>query len=148
MLKDSNELYRRGVSDLCTSDGKVRVAKASLSHPFYYAVKAPAEGVLDSRVLVGVGEMGRTMAQSLRANTATIDMDEFMNKIALYVGGGGAKMGASTQAGGSRRKGRRARGEDEESDEDELDAADDWNWDKLGRLATKFSRRVPTVDSL
>ncbi len=113
--------------------------------------------MLDSRVLLNVGDMGRRMANSLRTEGSGFDMDEFLNRVALYVGSAGARLtggrpNAAPSASRKRKgKGRAADDDDEDEDEDdeeqdELAGADDWQWLKLGRLASKHTRRAPTMD--
>ncbi|KDN50373.1 hypothetical protein K437DRAFT_255077 [Tilletiaria anomala UBC 951] len=124
----------------------------------YEKVKAPAEGVLDSRLLMNVADMGHALAKSLRTETSGFDLDDYINKVALYINTGGARaMDASGRGKGRGSNGRQRRrataagsdvDDEDDSEDDEIEVADDWQWDKLGRTAARWSRRAPMMDFL
>lgn len=103
------------------------------SNDLYLRVKAPSEGVLDSRVLVSVAQTGRVLADSLKRQSVGFDMDSFMEKAIRFIGGNGAA--ARAAIAGS------------ENDDGHATNAE-WDWNKLGRTAMKYSRRVPATDAL
>lgn len=89
--------------------------------------------------------MGAQMAKNMKLNANAFDVDEYIGRVARFIGG-------SATAGTQRSTRRRSRAQ--ESDEDEDDDADDmedyasWNWHRLGSIASRYSRRAPTMDHL
>lgn len=103
------------------------------SNDLYLKVKAPSEGVLDSRVLVSVAQTGRALAESLKRQSTEFDVDVLLDRTIRYVGGNQAAARAALVG--------------TENDSDHPTNAD-WDWAKLGRTAMKYSRRAPTTDVL
>lgn len=66
------------------------------------------------------------MAKNMKVASGAFDVDEYLSRIASYVGG---RMNVN-------------RDDDEEQD---LEA---WDWDRLGRAAGRYSRRAPAMDCL
>jgi len=105
------------------------------------AVKAPTEGLLDSRFLLSMSDMGAEMTRTMRVGADAFDLDDFMHRVARFMGGEarlarrGQRAGAATQ--------------DELIDE-ELAAGDvaSWDWGRLGALAAQHTRRAPVSDFL
>ncbi|CAD6887788.1 unnamed protein product [Tilletia controversa] len=97
-------------------------------------VKAPSEGILDARLLGQMVDIGTHMARTLKTNADAFDTDSFLSRVARVVGG-------------QVRSGAR-RGADDLDDDEAVLAANEWNWDELGRLAAKHSRRAVSLDFL
>ncbi|KAE8231583.1 hypothetical protein CF326_g3398 [Tilletia indica] len=97
-------------------------------------VKAPSEGILDARLLGQMVDIGTHMARTLKTNAEAFDTDSFLARVARVMGGqlrSGARRGANDM-----------------DDEEAVLAANEWNWDELGRLAAKHSRRAVSLDFL
>lgn len=94
------------------------------------AVKAPTEGVLDSKFLLNMSDIGAQMARNLKLDANAFDIDEYVARVARFMGG-------TLRAPGRL-----------EDDDDGEEPEREWNWDRLGRAAAKFSRRAPTMDFL
>jgi len=102
----------------------------------YSKVKAPMDGLLDSRYLLNISDMGAEMTRTMRIDADAFDMDEYMQKVAHFIGG-------STVAVSSR--------PDESADDMSqifTGDTDTWNWDRLGLLAARHSRRAPVAEHL
>ncbi|KAL9938971.1 hypothetical protein V8E36_001784 [Tilletia maclaganii] len=97
-------------------------------------VKAPSEGILDARLLGHMVDIGTHMARTLKTNVDAFDTDSFLNRV------------ARTMGGQARAAGRR--GANEMDDEEAASMANEWDWDALGRVAAKYSRRAVTLDFL
>jgi len=80
-------------------------------------VKAPREAALDSRWLMMASDIGATKAKLLKHDAGAFEVDDFISKLILDMGGA-------------------------EDDGEELDGA---GWAKIGRKALAKSRRVPTI---
>lgn len=100
-------------------------------------VKAPTEGVLDSKFLLNASEIGTQMARNLKIETG-FEIDDYLSRVANLLGGN------------VRAAGRHFMTQDEE-EEDELedrDSIENWDWQGLGRRAAKRTKRAPTLDFL
>ena len=79
------------------------------------------------------------MTRTMRIDADAFDMDEYMQKVAHFIGG-------TTVAGSSRRN------ESSVGNEDESHIftgdTDSWNWERLGLLAARHSRRAPVAEHL
>lgn len=81
--------------------------------------------------------MGAEMTRNMRIESDTFDIDDFMHRTARYMGGEVHHTRNGAQ-----------------STEARIDAdlaaadADAWDWNRLGRLAARFSRRAPVLDLL
>ncbi|PWN47094.1 hypothetical protein IE53DRAFT_321835 [Violaceomyces palustris] len=100
----------------------------------YGKVVAPTEGVLDSRSLLNMSEIGAQMARAMKMDVDAFDVEEYLSRLARWIGG------SSRASGGIMNHG--------DDDDEEGQGCNDWDWDKLGRLAAKYSRRAPTMDFL
>jgi len=102
----------------------------------YSKVKAPMDGLLDSRYLLNISDMGAEMTRTMRLDADAFDMDEYMQKVAHFIDG--------TTATASSRI-------DESADDMSHmfnGDTDTWNWDRLGLLAARHSRRAPVSEHL
>jgi hypothetical protein len=113
-------------------------------------VKAPNEGVLDSRFLIRASDVGAQMARSVKLNSNAFDIDEYISRVARFIGGSARATGHAGRTGrAGRRSGVQA---GDEEDEDVMDLDDDdldsWNWQRLGTIAAGLTKRAPTMDHL
>lgn len=98
-------------------------------------MKAPAEAILDSKILVAASGAGALKARQLKLDANAFDTVEFLNKLVLFMGG---------RLGAQKGKGKRRAGDDDEDDDDE-DAAG-LKWGRVGRVLSGESRRPATMD--
>lgn len=104
----------------------------AMSYRFPFTVKDTSEATLDSKFLMIASDMGAAKAKAMRSDGAGFDVDDFVAKLVTYMGG---RMGA------------RAGSEpfDEDDDNDDVDGQL-LNWEKIGLLSMRKSRRVPVID--
>jgi non-structural maintenance of chromosomes element 4 len=102
-------------------------------------VKAPAEAILDSKILVAASGAGALKARQLKLDANAFDTVEFLNKLVLFMGG---RLGAQGQKKG---KGKR-RAEEEEQDDDDEEGGAGLKWGRVGRVLSGESRRPATMD--
>lgn len=110
-----------------------------------------------------ISETAANKARDMKLNTNAFDVDEYINRLATFIGGsarratGGRSSRATAAAGpsnGNRRRQRVAANNSDESEGDEDDVGgvdedvDSWHWMRLGKLAARHSRRAPTMDHL
>lgn len=132
----------------------------------FNAVKTPAEAVLDSNFLMLTGDLALHQARKLKIGGDYFDTEDFLAKIKTVIMGGalgGAARkgrgvaqngtpGRGSQGGRGRGSNRRDDSDAEEDDEEEdealaTSAANVYRgWDRIGRLATKYTYRVPPID--
>ena len=98
---------------------------------------APTEGVLDSKFLLNASEIGAQMARNLKIE-AGFETDDYLKRCLSLIGGEVRMMGRNS----------RRRDADDDDDEGGERSVDGWEWEKLGRLAAKRTKRVPTMDFL
>jgi len=91
-----------------------------------FAVRNPQEAALDSKVLLQNSEMGAAMARAMKHDAGAFDVDDYLAKILVFLGGGDAGMA------------------DDEFDEREEDAS--LNWGRIGTKVLKHSRRAVCMD--
>jgi len=87
-------------------------------------VRAPQEATLDSQFLLLSSDIGALKARAMKADVGGFDVDDFITKLALFMGG------------------RRAKGDDLDDD----GGADILDWAKIGRKALGRSRKVPGLN--
>lgn len=104
-------------------------------------VVAPSESILDTRTLTSVSEMGARMAKKMKLNTDAFDTNEFVTRLARYLGGEALPV----RAVGAETATAQNSDDDEENDTSNVDA---WDWNKLATLAAGYSRRAVTIDFL
>lgn len=108
-------------------------------HPLYSTtVKAPAEAILDSKILVAASGAGALKARQLKLDANAFDTVEFLNKLVLFMGG---RLGAQGQ-----KKGKGKRRADEDEDEDDGEDGAGLKWGRVGRVLSGESRRPATMD--
>lgn len=112
---------------------------------FPLKVAAPQEGVLDARSLKNMSEIGNQMAKSMKLGADDFDIDDFVVRLARFMGGTARPLGVNPAGGAAQR--RRSRSLDDSDAEDDEDV-EQWEWDKLGRLAGQFSKRAAAMDFL
>lgn len=123
------------------------VARANeLSHH----VKQTGEAIIDSKLLVAAADASyRRAARLVNGNVAQgIDVDEFVSKCITYMrlGAGITEDDAPELTATQQQRRRPARGNVEDSDEDEIgDDGDMMNWEHLGRFACLPNIRRPAV---
>lgn len=95
-----------------------------------FLVKGPQEATLDSHFLLMASSMGAQKARAMKSGSGAFDIDEFVSKLVIFMGG-------------------RQKIEDRQSDEHESEEEDDLelqlDWDKIGRKALAKSRRIPAL---
>lgn len=102
--------------------------------------------------------MGAQLAKNMKLNANAFDVDEYIGRVARFIGGSaiaGATMAGrrstqrtQTQNGRRRSRGQVSDDDDDEDDADDIEDYDSWNWHRLGSIASRFSRRAPTMDHL
>jgi hypothetical protein len=89
-------------------------------------VRNPQEAALDSKVLLQNSEMGAAMARAMKHDAGAFDVDDYLAKILVFLGGANAGVA------------------DDEFDEREEDAS--LNWGRIGPKVLKHSRRAVCMD--
>ena len=89
-------------------------------------MRNPQEAALDSKVLLQNSEMGAAMARAMKHDAGAFDVDDYLAKILVFLGGADAGVA------------------DDEFDEREEDAS--LNWGRIGSNALKHSRRAVCMD--
>ncbi|GAA5915716.1 Smc5-Smc6 complex subunit NSE4 [Sporobolomyces salmoneus] len=107
------------------------------SNKAFDKVQGPAEAVLDSKVLIATSEAGALKARQLKIDADAFDTDEFLVRLAHFMGG--RVIGTGGRAGG--RRGRRA-GSDEEEEEKP------WAWGKVGKVLSGESKRPAILEHM
>ncbi|KAJ6092593.1 hypothetical protein N7486_007882 [Penicillium sp. IBT 16267x] len=149
--------YRKGVRELQSDVNASQVEFMQTGNPgilkvlekadeLYAGVKQTSDATLDSRLLVNVADLShkKTAQLALGADTAGIDVDEFVSKCVSYMRQG-PELSTLTPTAGVRRRGRRAATQRDPDDSDEGDEGDAMNWDWLGRTACLPCNARPTV---
>ena len=99
----------------------------------YNSVKAPTDGLLDSKYLLNLSDMGAEMTRQMRLEADAFDVDEFMHLVSRLLGAGIVSLQESSL--------------DAETSMETANT-ESWDWARLGRLAVRHSRRVPIADHL
>ena len=97
-------------------------------------MKRAQEATLDSKAMGAYAQMAASKARDMKHSAGGFDAEDFISKLVTFMGG--RKSGAS---------GRAAADEDDE-DEGDLDVGLDW--EKVGYLALRKSRRVIGLDHM
>ncbi|GAA5822269.1 hypothetical protein JCM11251_006284 [Rhodosporidiobolus azoricus] len=144
--------------DLANTSVDALSAQVFASNKLFAKVDAPAEAILDSRVLIATSEAGALKARQLKIDADAFDTDEFLVRLRAFLGAKGSGLGAASQGGGKKGKGRRKRRDASDEDEDELDELDEnetstqvgggkgMKWGKVGKVLAGESRRVSPFD--
>ncbi|KAL2010306.1 hypothetical protein VTN00DRAFT_6113 [Thermoascus crustaceus] len=127
------------------NDGIVRTIEKA--NEYFVHVKQTSDATIDSHLLVNAADLSykKTAQLTLGDATAGIDVDEFVSKCISFMRRGledAAFVPPSSTQHHRQSTQRRARGEDEDSDEDVGDAL---NWDWLGRAACFRHNARPSV---
>lgn len=114
----------------------------------FKGVQAPAEAVLDSNYLMLTSEMAMYQARKIKIGSDYFDTDDFITKLKSAITGNIVRQ---ANGSGSPRKGngsqRAQQASDDEGGEYDATIPDPYvGWDRIGKLATKHSLRVPPVD--
>ncbi|KAF9973541.1 nuclear protein [Actinomortierella ambigua] len=115
------------------------------------------EATLDSRLLVLSADLGVEKSRHLRIGQAGFDESDYLTRLVNRMGG--HEIEADTRGNGagssssSRRRGNSRRGNDDTMADDDDDDDNDMeapsgglDWSRIGRMAAKWTRRVPTMD--
>ena len=114
-----------------------KVRSYCTSHGFFFSyvvpVKEPQEAILDSRILLLASNASAQKVRSLKSGTGSFDVDEFVAKLATFMGGQKqVRQENFPQEAGS--------------DVEEEDMHDyPLDWAKIGRKAMAKSRRAPAM---
>lgn len=126
--------------------GELR-ATLEKANKLFKGVRAPAEAVLDSNFLMMTGDMAMYQARKVKVGADYFDTDDFINKLKASISG---PIRTAADAGSSKKKkGVKRQSDDEDEQDPDYDGVvvDPYSgWDKIGKLATKHSLRVPPVD--
>ena len=110
-----------------------------------FAVRRPAEAVLDSKVLLTASDAGALKARQLKLDANAFDTDEFLIKLRQFMGG---TLVPDRPGTGKRR--RNVGDSDGELDEDELSQTQggggELRWELVGQVLNAESRRAATMD--
>lgn len=119
------------------------------ANELFTTVKTPAEAVLDSNLLMLTGDMAIQQARKMRIGVDHFDTDDFVAKLKKVITGGiQLDVRRPRNAGSQRGRGSQRREDDDEDDDDveiPLHTAVK-GWDIIGKLATRFTLRVPPID--
>ncbi|PWN40027.1 hypothetical protein IE81DRAFT_325958 [Ceraceosorus guamensis] len=133
-LISATEVKRTKIAEASAKDLSSLVLQGNEA---YANVRAPTEGVLDSRFLLNASEMGAQMAKNIKMASGAFDTEEYLARVVKFIAGSArARRAASAESD--------ARSDDHEEEED----VHAWHWDRLGQLAARYSRRAPTLDFL
>ncbi|BGP41687.1 hypothetical protein JCM10449v2_005678 [Rhodotorula kratochvilovae] len=128
--------------DLQNTTVDALTAQVSSANTLFDRVENPSEAVLDSRVLIATSEAGALKARQLKIDKDAFDTDEFLARLAKFLGGSGGR-----SERGKRRQRTRGRAG---SDEDELDDGDDDDvallWARAGQVLAGESKRPAPLD--
>lgn len=117
------------------------------ANKLFLGVKAPAEAVLDSTFLMLTSDMAMHQARKIKIGSDYFDTEDFITKLKVNITGG--IVPPANGRGSPRKSGvgsRTQRNSDDEADY-EGTAVDPYvGWDKIGKLATKHSLRIPPID--
>lgn len=97
-------------------------------------VVAPSESILDTKTLSSMSEMGARMAKKIKLNQDAFDTQEFITRLARFLGGEAAPLRGSVAR--------------DDSDDEQQAQVDRWEWQKLSQLSSSLSRRAITIDFL
>ncbi|KAG8926281.1 nuclear protein [Tulasnella sp. 417] len=92
----------------------------------FNTVKAPQEAVLDSRLLSTVSSLSAAKARDLKHDGAAFETDDFIQRLVVFLGKGKADL--------------------ESVDDGDVENDNILDWEKLGRLALRRTRRAPGLD--
>ena len=95
-----------------------------------YSVKGPQEATLDSHLLLMASNMGAQKARSMKSGSGAFDIDDFVSKLVMFMGGQKSLEDALP---------------DDSDQEDTNDISSNLDWDRIGRKALAKSRRVPAM---
>jgi hypothetical protein len=93
-------------------------------------VKGPQEATLDSHLLLMASNMGAQKARSMKSGSGAFDIDDFVSKLVMFMGGQKSLEDALP---------------DDSDLEDINDISSTLDWDRIGRKALAKSRRVPAM---
>lgn len=93
-------------------------------------VKGPQEATLDSHFLLMASSMGAQKARAMKSGSGAFDVDEFISKLVIFMGGRKSLVEDHSAHG---------------SDAEEGDGEAAMDWEKIGRKALAKSRRVPVM---
>ncbi|TIC30773.1 hypothetical protein E3Q09_04220 [Wallemia mellicola] len=119
-LIDRAEEHSVDVANVTAKELSAEMIKAN---DLYDSVRAPQEATLDSHFLIVQSEMSAAKARAMKIDADCFDLDEFLNRM-LSVGGGFSI--------------------DEDVDNEQTGSGMDW--DSIGDIALKHTRRVPVGD--
>lgn len=78
------------------------------------------------------------MARNMKLSANAFDVEEYITRVATFIGGSARNNPAST----------RRRAGSAEADDFAADDLESWNWQRLGEIAARNSRRAPVMDHL
>lgn len=116
------------------------------SEALFNRIKQTQEATLDSRFLLVTAETAAAKARTMRIDKNAFDIDDFVARLRRRVGPGALKGSAAIESD------EEAEEElDEDEDEDNLSEKEKERrrgeaWFAMGRLASKYMLRVPTID--
>ncbi|GAA5899950.1 hypothetical protein JCM5296_001924 [Sporobolomyces johnsonii] len=139
MLQSQVEDRRGDLANTTVDDLSHQVTRAN---QLFSKVQAPAEAVLDSRVLIATSEAGALKARQLKIDADAFDIDEFLVRLTKFMGG-------SVGGRGAVRTRKRAANDDESEDElDEEGAARSLAWGKVGKVLSGESKRPAVLEHM
>lgn len=116
------------------------------ANKLFKGVQAPAEAVLDSTFLMLTSDMAMHQARKIKIGSDYFDTEDFISKLKINITGG--IVPPANGRGTPRRSGGRSQRHSDDEDEDyEGTVVDPYvGWDKIGKLATKHTLRIPPID--
>jgi len=93
-------------------------------------VKGPQEATLDSHLLLMASNMGAQKARAMKSGSGAFDIDDFVSKLAIFMGGQKSLEDALP---------------DDSDPEDANVNSSTLDWERIGRKAIAKSRRVPAI---
>lgn len=111
----------------------------------FQRVKHPQEAALDSRFLLISAETAAAKARTMRIDKNAFDIDDFVSRLRKHVGPGAYLKGGVDSDDEAEVE------EDEDEEEENLSEKEKERrrgdvWFNMGRLASQFALRVPTID--
>lgn len=117
-----NKLFEQGMLVACFL--------SLLLHYVCHTVRAPADAVIDSDLLVKASKESAKLARAMRSGNSAFDVDDFVSRLITFMGGR-----TNVEPG---------------DDEDEYNEDDGDNtplaWERIGWKALEKSHRVPAMD--
>lgn len=117
-----------------------------MANEVFKTVQGPAEAVLDSNYLMMTGDLAMQAARKLKIGGDYFDTDDFITKLKGAITGGVVRRNANASPRRSNQRSQANASDDEDADYENNYQDPYVGWDRIGKLATKHTLRVPPID--